>query len=182
LLRAEDVFFLTVQELESLLAGSCMYPEQTRELISMHQAAHVEVTRAKPPDTFSLPAGSYWKPNDHPATQQTIPNSPATTLRGMGVCGGTATAAAAVLNDVTEIARLQQGNILVTRQTDPGWGPVFPLIQGLIIERGGMLSHGAILAREYGLPTVVGIDDATQRIHAGRTVTVDGDRGLVELH
>jgi pyruvate,water dikinase len=58
---------------------------------------------------------------------------------------------------------------------------VFPLIQGLVMERGGMLSHGAILAREYGLPTVVGVPDATERIKPGCIVTVDGDRGLVEL-
>ena len=179
--RADDVFYLTASELEMLLAGGSMYPEQTRELVSLRQAAQREVTRSKPPDTFSLPVGAYWTPSDAPNLPGAT-DSAVQTLPGMGVCGGKVTAAAAVLGDVTEIANLKQGDILVTRQTDPGWGPVFPLIGGLVIERGGMLSHGAILAREYGLPTVVGIAEATQRICAGQLLTVDGDRGLVELH
>ena len=62
-------------------------------------------------------------------------------------------------------------------QTDPGWGPVFCLISGLVIERGGMLSHGAILAREFGLPCVVGVRNATRLIPHGAIVTVDGDHG-----
>jgi pyruvate,water dikinase len=58
---------------------------------------------------------------------------------------------------------------------------VFPLIRGLVIERGGMLSHGAIIAREYGIPAVVGVRDATRRIGQGQVVTVNGDRGVVTL-
>jgi phosphoenolpyruvate synthase/pyruvate phosphate dikinase len=85
------------------------------------------------------------------------------------------TAPAAVLADVSEAHRLSRGDVLVTRQTDPGWGPLFCLVSGLVIERGGMLSHGAIIAREFGLPCVVGVKDATAR--RARRVTVDGDRG-----
>ena len=84
-----------------------------------------------------------------------------------------------ILLDVTESERLRAGDILVTRQTDPGWGPIFPLISGLVIERGGMLSHGAIIAREFGIPSVVGVKDATRLIQHGSSITVDGDRGLV---
>ena len=76
---------------------------------------------------------------------------------------------------------LHEGDVLVTRQTDPGWGPVFFLIKGLVMERGGMLSHGAILAREYGIPTVVGVHNATKQISHGQTITVNGDRGIVQL-
>jgi pyruvate,water dikinase len=71
--------------------------------------------------------------------------------------------------------------VLVTRQTDPGWGPVFCLISGLVIERGGMLSHGAIIAREFGLPCVVGVKDATRRIPHGAHVTIDGDLGICTI-
>ena len=91
------------------------------------------------------------------------------------------TASAAILLDVTESHRLRSGDILVTRQTDPGWGPIFPLISGLVIERGGMLSHGAIIAREFGIPSVVGVKDATSLIRHGSSITVDGDRGLVHV-
>jgi pyruvate,water dikinase len=61
-----------------------------------------------------------------------------------------------VLADVTEAHKPRAGDILVTRQTDPGWATVFPLIAGLVMERGGMLSHGAIIAREFGIPSIVG--------------------------
>ncbi|MFN0165210.1 MAG: PEP-utilizing enzyme, partial [Bryobacteraceae bacterium] len=73
------------------------------------------------------------------------------------------------------------GDILVTKQTDPGWAPVFFLIKGLVIERGGMLSHGAIIAREFGLPCVVGATGATRAITRGQIVTIDGDKGEVRL-
>src|SRR6185312_8633103 len=105
----------------------------------------------------------------------------ATKLEGVGACGGVVTAAAAVLGDVKESGRLRAGDILVTRQTDPGWGPVFPLISGLVVERGGMLSHGAIIAREFGIPSVVGVRDATRRILHGSVISVDGNRGTVSI-
>ena len=70
----------------------------------------------------------------------------------------------------------------MTRQTDPGWAPVFCLISGLVIERGGMLSHGAIIAREFGLPCIVGVQDATRRIAHGAHVTVDGDLGTCTVN
>jgi pyruvate,water dikinase len=102
-------------------------------------------------------------------------------LCGTSACGGHVSAPAAVLADVSEAHRLRRGDVLVTKQTDPGWGPVFCLVSGLVIERGGMLSHGAILAREFGLPCVVGIQDATRRIRHGARVTVDGDQGTCEV-
>jgi pyruvate,water dikinase len=82
---------------------------------------------------------------------------------------------------VAQVGRIQAGQILVTRQTDPGWATVFFLVHGLVIERGGMLSHGAIIAREYGIPAVIGVTDATRLIHDGDRLRVDGDRGLVEF-
>ena len=83
--------------------------------------------------------------------------------------------------EVTEADRVRAGDILVTRQTDPGWATVFFLIKGLVIERGGMLSHGAIIAREYGIPAVVGVPEATQHIRTGDRVRVDGDKGVIEF-
>jgi pyruvate,water dikinase len=87
-----------------------------------------------------------------------------------------------VLGDVRDAGLLQRGEVLVTRQTDPGWGPVFCLISGLVIERGGMLSHGAIIAREFGLPCIVGVRDATRLIVHGAHVTVDGDLGTCTIN
>lgn len=181
--QPEDVFYLTVQELDALLCGQSMFPAHTAALVTLRRSAHVQLSRQQPPDTFSLVAGAYWDPENSRADRNDVPLlSSENCLHGSGVCGGVATALAAVLENSTKLDRLSAGNILVTRQTDPGWGPVFPLISGLIMERGGMLSHGAILAREYGLPTVVGIADATRRITPGQLVTVNGDQGLVQLH
>ena len=104
-----------------------------------------------------------------------------TELVGVGACGGQITAPAAILNDISECRLLSEGDVLVTRQTDPGWGPVFFLIKGLVMERGGMLSHGAILAREYGIPTVVGVADATRKVSQGQKLNVNGDRGVVQM-
>jgi pyruvate,water dikinase len=100
-------------------------------------------------------------------------------MAGLGVCGGAVSARAAVLGDITETHKLRRGDVLVTRQTDPGWGAVFPLISGLVMERGGMLSHGAIIAREFGIPSVVGIADATHVIPHGTRIHLDGDLGTV---
>ena len=69
----------------------------------------------------------------------------------------------------------------MTRATDPGWTPVFPLLGGLVLELGGQLSHGAIVAREYGVPAVVNVHDATRRILDGQAITVEGTAGRVYL-
>lgn len=184
--EATDVFFLSWQELDELLWGGSMFPEHTRELIRVRKAAHRAMSQLSPPDTFELPEGTYFR-SETQLPHTTAEESPAiksdheSILRGLGACGGTVTANAALLNDVTEFDRLSRGDILVTRQTDPGWGHLFFLIQGLVIERGGMLSHGAILAREYGIPTVVGVPHATREIRHGQRLAVNGDRGTVEL-
>jgi pyruvate,water dikinase len=88
---------------------------------------------------------------------------------------------AAVALDVQDADRLEPGRILVTRQTDPGWASVFFLVKGLVVERGGMLSHGAIIAREFGIPCVVGVKNAMERIRSGATIDVNGDSGVVHV-
>ena len=102
-------------------------------------------------------------------------------MSGIGACGGQVCARATVLGSVADAHLLSVGDILVTRQTDPGWAPVFSLIRGLVIERGGMLSHGAIIAREFGLPCVVGVRNATSVIRQGSLLSIDGDRGHVRI-
>ena len=78
-------------------------------------------------------------------------------------------------------AYLEPGEILVAPSTDPGWTPLFLTAAGLVMEMGGSMSHGAVVAREYGLPAVVGVPDATSRISTGQWVTVDGAAGTVVL-
>jgi phosphohistidine swiveling domain-containing protein len=76
-------------------------------------------------------------------------------------------------------ARLEPGEILVAPSTDPGWTPLFLTAGGLVMEMGGAMSHGAVVAREYGIPAVVGVPDATERIATGQRITVDGSNGIV---
>jgi pyruvate,water dikinase len=102
-------------------------------------------------------------------------------LRGVGACGGRVVGRAVVLRDASEAGRLAAEDILITRQTDPGWASVFFLIKGLVIERGGMLSHGAIVAREFGIPCVVGVQNATRELFQAGQIEVDGDKGEVHV-
>ena len=180
LTKPEDIFFLTVEEVDLLVSGGEMFPDHVAALIELRRRGHAELSAAAPPDSLRLDPGAYFK-RAVTRTGDVGTQSVQTELRGVGACGGRTTASAAILQDVTQSHRLRAGDVLVTRQTDPGWGPIFPLISGLVIERGGMLSHGAIIAREFGIPSVVGVKDATRLIQHGGSVTVDGDRGVVRL-
>ncbi len=181
--QRDDVFMLTWQEIDELGSGRAMFPYRVSALIDRRRAEHTELSAMQPPDTLRLGDTDYL-PLDASIAPQASSLDPdeaggalGALLEGTSACGGRVTAAAAVLRDVGESNRLTPGAVLVTRQTDPGWGPLFCLISGLVIERGGMLSHGAIIAREFGLPCVVGVKDATRRIAHGVVLTVDGDRG-----
>ena len=176
----DDVFSLTAQEIDDFACGAAMFPHHLRALADARRTWLADVTAVTPPDSLRLAEGGYFVPAAPAYGAPANGNGGAAVLRGLGVCGGRATAPAAVLSDVTETHRLRQGDVLVTRQTDPGWGAVFPLISGLVMERGGMLSHGAIIAREFGIPSVVGVPRATEAIAHGIEVHVDGDRGTVE--
>jgi len=102
-------------------------------------------------------------------------------LEGVGVSEGVATGIARVLLEPTDLGEQESGYVLVCPSTDPGWTPLFARARALVMERGGVLSHGAIVAREYGLPAVVNVPGATSRIPVGRQVRVDGNRGKVWL-
>jgi phosphohistidine swiveling domain-containing protein len=180
--QRDDVFWLTAFELDELTAGASMFPHAVRDLIELRRSAHARLAALAPADSFTLPDGEYLSADG--ALHQAAGSETGRTnghMQGTSACGGRATGRAVVLADVREAARLSAGDILVTRQTDPGWAPVFFLIKGLVIERGGMLSHGAIVAREFGIPCVVGVRNATTTIADGRTILVDGDAGAVHV-
>jgi pyruvate,water dikinase len=101
-------------------------------------------------------------------------------LVGLAVAGGTIDGRARVIHDVAQ-AHLDAGDILVTPYTDPSWTPAFVVIAGLVTEVGGLMTHGAVIAREYGLPAVVGVEQATRRIRDGQRIRVHGADGYVEI-
>jgi phosphoenolpyruvate synthase/pyruvate phosphate dikinase len=107
-------------------------------------------------------------------------DAPAGALLGLPVSAGTIEGRARVILDIAE-ADLEAGDILVTAYTDPSWSPLFVAIAGLVTEVGGLMTHGAVIAREYGLPAVVGVVDATRLIRDGQRIRVHGTDGYVEI-
>jgi pyruvate,water dikinase len=102
-------------------------------------------------------------------------------IKGFAASRGIVEGTARVVKSAEEIGRLRDGDILVCQVTNPTWSPVFRKIAAAVSDIGGSMSHAAIVAREYGLPAVVGTGNATRRIRDGQRVRVDGDRGLVTL-
>jgi pyruvate,water dikinase len=180
---AKDIFWFSIDEVESIAGGTAMFPHEIAATIDLRRARDNKWHTQSPPDAFHLAVGAYLrvdmaKPGKS-GDDATLPA--ASELSGIGACGGSVTAPAALVHDLTESQLLSPGDVLITRQTDPGWGPLFFVAGGLVLERGGMLSHGAILAREYGIPCIVAVERATERIASGQTVTVDGDLGVVRF-
>jgi pyruvate,water dikinase len=105
---------------------------------------------------------------------------PAGALVGLPVSSGTVEGRARVILDMAE-ADLDAGDILVTAYTDPSWTPLFVSVAGLVTEVGGLMTHGAVIAREYGLPAVVGVEHATRLIRDGQRIRVNGTDGFVEI-
>ena len=149
--------------------------------MSQRRTLHKQLEKIDLPDSFTLEQGSYLPFTDASATPPLVSHLESEGMSGMAACGGSITAKAMVLGSADQGHLLQQGDVLVTRQTDPGWASAFFLVGGLVVERGGMLSHGAIIAREYGIPAVVGVAGATQKINNGDIVKVDGNHGSVDI-
>ena len=101
-------------------------------------------------------------------------------LRGVGTSRGTVTGTARIVKELKHIGVVQEGDILVTNSTDPGWTPVFLVIKGIVLETGGMLAHGSCLAREYGFPAVQ-VASAMSRIPDGAQISINGDTGVVTI-
>jgi phosphohistidine swiveling domain-containing protein len=167
--KAEDIFFITLPEAHAALAG-----EDMRALVRERRATYEqEIARRHVPlvllsDGTEPPAA----PGGSEAGQDALQGTPASP--------GVVTAPARVILD-PHGAHLEPGEILVAPTTDPGWTPLFLNAGGLVMEMGGAMSHGVIVAREYGIPAVVGVHGATERIATGSRITVDGTAGTIVL-
>ena len=134
------------------------------------------------PQHAALPISKGRGPPIPPAwTAEVVVEDTAQARAATGCSAGTVTATARVISN-PRTQSLAPGDILVARHTDPGWIAVFSNASAIVVERGSLLSHSAIVARELGIPCVVGMKGATQWIKDGETLTVDGATGLVERH
>ncbi|GIW82805.1 MAG: hypothetical protein KatS3mg105_4612 [Gemmatales bacterium] len=160
------IFFLTPMELPALLRGQDFSETIARRRRRRELALRIEV----PPVLFS---------DDLDAIGRAFEPQDAQIYQGLPLSAGVAEGEALVVS--TPIAVEKSGYILVCPSTDPAWAPLFSRAKGLVLETGGMLSHGAIVAREYGLPAVAGIADVHRRIRTGQRLRVDGSKGTVAV-
>jgi rifampicin phosphotransferase len=167
---ADDVFYLGTGEIESAMAYE-LAADEARQRVAARRRTWERTRLAQAPKFL----------RGYTALEERHPGDSATVLRGLGASPGTATGRARVVHDVSELATLTDGDVLVTRQTDPSWSTAFARITALVLETGGALAHGASLCREYDLPCVTSIEAARTRIPDGARVRVDGRDGTVEL-
>jgi phosphoenolpyruvate synthase/pyruvate phosphate dikinase len=165
----EDIFYLTFQELHDVVRAN----QVDDQLIHQRKDAFRSYQALTPPRVLTsdgeVIAGAYRRDD-----------LPADALVGLPVSAGTIEGRARVILDMAE-ADLEAGDILVTAYTDPSWTPLFVAIKGLVTEVGGLMTHGAVIAREYGLPAVVGVEHATRLIRDGQRIRVHGTDGYVEI-
>jgi pyruvate,water dikinase len=163
----ESVFFLTLPELVSALR---LARTDVGPLIRARKAEFIRANqRPDPPATFT----------GAPPSAVLPPALVGATLTGVGACAGVAEGRARILAGPHEMGEFQPGEILVVRSTDVGWTPLFLLAAGVVTELGGALSHAAIVAREFSVPTVVSATGATRAIRSGELIRIDGARGTV---
>ncbi|MEW9549410.1 PEP/pyruvate-binding domain-containing protein [Nonomuraea sp. NPDC050783] len=162
-----DVFFLDFREARAALDGGDL-----RALVAGRRAAYEQESRRRHVPRMLLSDGTEPEALAAPGALD------GAGLAGIGASAGTVTGRARVVLDPVG-AHLEPGEILVCPSTDPGWTPLFLTAGGLVMEMGGAMSHGAVVAREYGIPAVVGVPDATHRITTGQEVTIDGAAGTV---
>lgn len=167
--QPDDVVFLTLQELDDILSGS-LKPARVQALVRERRQDLADARDYNPP--------AFLEGDD---TLVPVTPEAGRTLSGLGISPGRVTGTVRVLHSWQEMDKLQQGDILVARATDPSWTFLFMTAGGLITELGSLLSHGAVVAREYKLPAVVNIPDATRILQDGQKVTLDGFRGVVYL-
>jgi len=163
------IFYLVPDELERLIGG-----DDFGNIIATRRTQRELMLQIEMPDViFSDTLEQIGAPASIDAAE---------TYTGIGVSAGVATGKARVLLTPSDVNPSDRDYILVCPSTDPGWTPLFLHAAGLVMERGGILSHGAVVAREYGVPAVVNIPNATQRIVDGQMLQVDGNNGIVSIH
>jgi len=174
----DDVFMLTRQQVRSALAGA------TTGLRDAVRSAREELDRwgaVTPPTQLGAPMASEMQAGLSPMFGQLESTSSDTQVRGQAASPGVVTGVARIIASLDDSHRLNDGEILVAQTTSPPWTPLFGIAAAVVTDAGGPMSHVAIVAREYGIPAVVGTVDATRKISDGQRIRVDGSAGSVDL-
>ena len=171
--RTEDVWCLPWRTVADLLEGR-LQPSRARVEVARGREAYRSFRNFDNPGEIGV------------HFRQTDPNGGSdrgqgSLLQGTACSSGEVSGRARVLSSLGEASRISKGDILVTSFTDPGWTPLFSRIAGVVTETGGVLSHAAVISREYGVPAVLGVRGATEAIGDGDHIRVDGGRGVVEI-
>ncbi|SFB46543.1 pyruvate, water dikinase [Cohnella sp. OV330] len=165
----EDIFYLTFEELRDVVRIGLLDHEMVRD----RKEAYKWYEKLTPPRVMTsdgeIVTGGYKRDR-----------LPAGAIAGLPVSAGVIEGRARVILNMADAA-LEEGDILVTAFTDPGWTPLFVSVKGLVTEVGGLMTHGAVIAREYGLPAVVGVEGATRLIQDGQRIRVNGTEGYIEI-
>ncbi|TAH48676.1 MAG: hypothetical protein EYC68_20430 [Chloroflexota bacterium] len=169
LANADDIFFLTLDEMDALAEN----PRPMQSVVAERRAEFELNAQRNPPAILRDGVGV--------ETARALNESASGQLRGIAGSPGVVTGIVRVVRGPAEFEKLQRGEILVAPLTNPVWTPLFAIAGGIITQVGGILSHGAIVAREYGIPAVMAVADATLILRDGQRVTVDGNRGVVVL-
>jgi rifampicin phosphotransferase len=180
----DDVFWLTDDEvLEAVIAlDAGQPPANYHTRVSERHESWESEQMLTPPVALPLKDGTRFFGMNFSSVMSARTGQPAEdVLKGFAASPGHVTGKARVISRPDEFAEMRQGAILVARITTPAWTPLFALAAGVVTDVGGPLSHGSIVAREYHIPAVLGTGVATERLHTGQNVTVDGDAGTVTL-
>ncbi len=180
LAKADDVFYLHDHELRATLLG------ETGDLLEVAQRRKDEMafwSKVTPPDYLGAPpeAGPPGQKPDRFTGLRGLRSERRNELKGNAASAGLARGPARVLLSLDDADRLRPGDVLVARTTMPPWTPLFAVASAVVTEIGGILIHAAVVAREYGLPAVLGVKDATREIRDGQLLEVDGTNGIVRI-
>lgn len=181
----EEIFYLSLEELKGAMEGTNSI-QNLQAVIDLRKLEYESYKKMTPSSRFSTRGPVYWNNNhcknesdenpSHLNEEHLLPNQ----LKGIPCSPGIVEGIVKVIEDSNGDMTLN-GEILVTERTDPGWIPLYPSLKGLLVERGGLLSHSAIVAREMGLPTIVGIPNLTKKLFTGMKIKIDGGTGIIEV-
>ncbi len=178
----KDIYFLTVDEIISFCDGRAI-TQNLKELAAIRKKEYEEHQTMEPPERFFTYGTFYTSVKIVPKLPDPLKdlNLAPHFLKGVACSPGLLQEKCKIILSPKDEINLN-GEILVTARTDPGWVPIFPSIKGLLIEKGSILSHSAVVAREMGIPTIVGLTDVTKKIKNDQVVVMDGSKGLVNLN